>query len=66
DLPEQGNVELKLFNTLGEEVMVILNEQLQAGTHRVNLNAGSLPSGVYVYKLITNSLQFSNKMILLK
>jgi hypothetical protein len=66
DLPEPGNVELKLFNTLGEEVMVILNEQLQAGTHRVNLNAGSLPSGVYVYKLITNSLQFSNKMILLK
>ena len=66
DLPESGLVNLKIFNTIGEEVLTLVNEQLNAGTHSVSFNAENLPSGVYLYKLSTNSQLFSKKMILLK
>ena len=66
DLPESDIVKLNIFNTLGEEVAQIVNEQLQAGTYYYNFNAENLPSGVYIYKLITSNYQSSNKMLLLK
>jgi hypothetical protein len=66
DLPESGNVSLKIFNLLGEEIITLVNEQLEAGSYHYNFNAKNLPSGIYLYKLTTDVRQFSQKMLLLK
>ncbi len=65
-LPESGKVILILFNLLGEEVAVVLNEEKEAGYHQVELNASNLPSGVYFYQIKANYFVETKKMILLK
>jgi hypothetical protein len=65
-LPKSGNVRLIIFNALGKEVDVLVNESQNAGNHTVNWNAGAFSSGVYIYKLESGSFISSRKMILLK
>jgi len=65
-IPARGNVVLKIFNTLGEEVAELVNGTLEAGIHSFNFNASSLPSGLYIYSLQTNEKTISKKMTLLK
>ncbi len=65
------NARLTVFNALGQEVAILVNKQLSAGSYSVTFNASNIPSGVYLYKLTaTNNLSsnFSQtrKMILLK
>ena len=65
-VPENGNVKLSVYNLVGEEVSVLVNERVNAGFYEVSFNASSLPSGTYFYRLQTgNSIQ-TKKMILLK
>ncbi|HEX2984572.1 MAG TPA: T9SS type A sorting domain-containing protein, partial [Ignavibacteriales bacterium] len=66
DLPEDGAVTLKIFNVLGEEVAQLINGGMRRGTHTVMFNAGSLSSGVYLYRLEHNGLTQMKKMILIK
>ncbi|RMD96368.1 MAG: T9SS C-terminal target domain-containing protein [Calditrichaeota bacterium] len=63
-LPEAAFVKLAIYNTLGEQVMVLVNQQQAAGTYRVKFNASGLPSGVYLYKLEAGNFQAKKKMIL--
>ncbi|HEY6436035.1 MAG TPA: T9SS type A sorting domain-containing protein, partial [Ignavibacteriaceae bacterium] len=65
-IPESSNVILKVFNTLGEEVAELVNENLGAGTYNVNFNASNLPSGMYVYTLQSGDQVISKKMTLIK
>ncbi len=51
DMPKEGFVSLKIFNNLGMETVVLLNDVKGAGIHSVAWNAGNLPSGVYFYRL---------------
>jgi len=50
-LPAVSMVSLKVFNTLGEEVATLVNEVRPGGTHTVQWDASSSPSGVYFYRL---------------
>ena len=61
-----GNVSLKIYDILGREVTIIVNEVKQAGNYSVTFNASNLPSGVYLYRLTTGSYIFVRKLILLK
>lgn len=65
-LPEAGNVKLEVFNILGQSVMVLLDENMVAGTHTVLFDAGQLPSGVYLYQCRMNDRLEMKKMILQK
>ena len=70
-LAANANVKLSLFNILGEEVKVLVNENLGAGYHSYNLNAANLSSGVYVYRIEAKAedgrfFTQSRKMTLLK
>ena len=66
-LPVTGNVTLKVFNILGQEVMTLINNQSQtSGLHEVTFNASSLPSGIYLYRLQADGFVDAKKMILLK
>jgi hypothetical protein len=50
-LPVKSEVELIIFNALGEGVMQLTNEEKEAGRYSVEFNATSLPSGIYFYSL---------------
>jgi hypothetical protein len=65
-LPKAGNVRVSIFNALGQEVEVLINESQNAGNHIIDWNASSFPSGVYVYKLESGSFVSNKKMILIK
>jgi hypothetical protein len=55
-----------LFNAIGEEVAIVLNEEKESGYHQVEFNAAILPSGVYFYQLQAGSFVETKKMILMK
>jgi len=65
-IPAEGNVSLKIFNVIGQEVAVLVNENLAAGGYSYKWNARDQASGVYLYKLITDSYSEMKKMVLLK
>ena len=66
-LPVGGNVTLKVFNLLGQEVQTLINNQvIPAGRHQVIFDAANLPSGIYFYRMQTENFAQVKKMILLK
>jgi hypothetical protein len=65
-IPKAGNVTLKVYNTLGQEVATLVNEYKSASTYQVNFNASDLSSGVYVYRLNVDGYSFSKKMMIVK
>ena len=65
-LPQSGFVQLKLFDVLGKEVAILVNNEQNAGNYKVNFNAVGLSSGVYFYTLQSGNFKKSKKMILLK
>ena len=66
DLPERLYVRLSLYNTVGQEVLVCVNEVLNAGSYKFELNAENLTSGVYFYRLSAGDYAEAKKMILVK
>ena len=65
-IPESGNVKLIIYNSVGEEVATLVNEQKSAGSYNVDFNAVSLPSGIYFYQLRTGSFVGTKKMVIMK
>ncbi len=65
-LPVSGVANIKLYNLTGKEVVEILNKPMEAGFHEVRFNFGSLPSGVYYYKIIQNDKSEFKKLLFLK
>ncbi len=66
-LPQKANVTLKIYNILGQEVSVLLNETKNAGSYQINFDGANLASGIYIYRLSTNTgIIASKKMTLLK
>jgi len=63
---EGSLVSLKIYNTLGEKIAVLLDKELTAGAYEVEWNAIDIPSGVYFYKLKTGEYVDTKKMILLR
>lgn len=61
-----SNVSLKVYDVLGTEVAILVNEEKPAGTYEVKFNAAGLSSGIYFYKLQAGSLVETKKMLLLK
>jgi hypothetical protein len=71
-LPSESNVKIAVFNILGEKVAELVNTQMHAGVHTINFDAGSLASGIYIYRIeariLTGQGNFVDlkKMMLLK
>jgi len=65
-LPEKQQVSLGVYNTLGELVIELVNEEREAGSYSAMFDASNLSSGMYVYKLKTSEFAENKKMILLK
>lgn len=65
-LPEAQNVTLKIFNSIGEEVGMLVNSFISAGQHEVTWVAKDLSSGVYLYRLDAGNFAETKKLILQK
>ena len=65
-IPSAGYTTLKVYNVLGKEVATLVNGEKQSGTYEVQFDASKLASGVYFYKLESNGMVQSKKMVILK
>lgn len=65
-MPKESFVKLKVFDLLGREVAVLINDFKEAGKHQVLFNASHLSSGVYLYRLEAGNKVFTNRITLIK
>jgi hypothetical protein len=65
-IPEAGNVEMKVYDILGNEVANLVNEAKAPGNYSAMFDASSLASGIYIYTLRANNFVQTKKMILIK
>ena len=64
--PVDNFVTLKVFDVLGREVALLVNEYKEAGTHSIEFNASELSSGIYMYSIQIGSYIETRKLILQK
>jgi len=65
-MPRGEKVKLVIYDMLGREVKVLVDEFKNSGTYEVSFDASSLSSGVYFYKLETPNFAATKKMLLVK
>lgn len=65
-LPVNSEVLLTVYDALGNELSVLVNEEKSAGQHSVEFNASNLASGLYFYRIQAGNFNQTRKMILLK
>ena len=66
ELPKAEQVELKVYDNLGREVVTLVNEQKPAGSYEIEFNASNLSNGVYFYELRAGDFRDVKKLVLLK
>jgi len=66
NLKEESFVLLKIYDVLGKEVEVLVNENKSAGQHEIFFNAKNITSGIYFYSLSAGNVHDMKKMIVLK
>jgi predicted GH43/DUF377 family glycosyl hydrolase len=65
-LPTSSEIDLSIFNILGEKVVTVVSEKQRAGYHEIEFNGQNLVSGLYLYKIEAGTWQDVKKMVLLK
>ncbi len=65
-VPSKSRVVLKIYDMLGKEISLLVNEEKAAGNYKISFDGSKLASGVYFYKLEAGSYMNVKKMILLK
>jgi hypothetical protein len=63
---EKSNITLEVFNSIGEKVSNLVNEEKEAGSYRIDFDATGFTSGIYYYKLQADNFVQTRKMILLR
>ncbi|MCR4417826.1 MAG: T9SS type A sorting domain-containing protein [Ignavibacteria bacterium] len=66
DLPEMQQVQLKIFNSIGEEIYSENLGVMDRGSYSFKFNANNFSSGVYFYQIVSNKFTSTRKMILIK
>jgi len=66
ELPTSSDVRLSVFDFLGREVSVLVNERREAGNHELIFDGSNLASGVYFYRLAAGEFVQSKRLVLLK
>ncbi len=66
ELPEPRDVRLSVYDMIGREVSVLVNERMDAGVHEVRFDGSGLASGVYLARLIAGGFAQTRKLLLLQ
>jgi hypothetical protein len=65
-VPISGVVTLKVYNSLGQEIATLVNQEQNAGNYNITFDASKLASGVYMYRIQSGDFSLTKKMTLLK
>lgn len=65
-IPEQSNVKIELFNSLGQSVGVLVNGNKSAGYYETGWNAENLPSGIYLISIKAEGMDSKEKFVQVK
>lgn len=65
-IKENSKAIIKIYDVLGKEISILVNESLQPGTYEISWDAVNLPSGIYFYSLQTGKYSETRKMTLTK
>jgi serine protease len=65
-IPQNDNVNLRVYDVLGREVMTLVNEKLSAGYYEFSFDGSALSSGLYFYRMTTGSYTNIKRMVLVK
>ena len=65
-VPQVSQVQIKVFDVLGNEIETLVNEEKPVGTYEITWYAEGLPSGVYFYQIKAGSFVETKKMVLMK
>ncbi|UCE17678.1 MAG: S8 family serine peptidase [Gemmatimonadota bacterium] len=66
DLPKDCEVDLSVYNVLGQKVVTLIGRELVAGHHEITWNAESVPSGVYFSTIKAGEFTATKRMVLMK
>ncbi len=66
DIPKKSFVKLSVYNALGQQMAILVNSSLEAGSITYEWNSENFPSGVYFYKLQSENFSSIKKMMLIK
>ena len=66
DLPKSGQVTVKIYNILGEELATLVSDKLSAGSYSYEWDARELASGIYLYRLHASDYVETRKMVLMR
>ena len=66
EISEESRVKLQVFDVLGNEVKILVDEDQKPGSYSVMFNAGILASGIYFYRLKTPDFTKTKSMVLIK
>ncbi|KAB2843887.1 MAG: T9SS type A sorting domain-containing protein, partial [Melioribacteraceae bacterium] len=61
-----GSVNLTVYDALGNQIKILINNKSLDGYHELNFNASNLPSGIYHYRLKAGEFSQTKKMLLIK
>ena len=65
-LPVKSLVQIKVFDMLGKEITILVDEEKPEGIHEVQFNGEEFASGLYIYKMIVGNFEQTRKMMLIK
>jgi hypothetical protein len=65
-IPKKQNLKISVFNSLGQEINVLVNEVKDAGKYQYIFNGKNLSSGIYFYRLETKDFSETKRMVLVK
>ncbi len=65
-IPEASFVTLKVYNTLGQELLTLVNEEKKPGKYKVEFNGSQFSSGIYFYRFVTADFMAVKKFVLIK
>lgn len=66
DVPLNSFVSIRVYDLVGKEIAILVNENVKAGSYFVEMNGGVLSSGIYFYKMTAGSFSKVMKMVLMK
>ena len=65
-IPQSSEVQIKIFDILGNEIETLLNEEKIPGIYQIEFDGSNIQSGIYFYRIFTGKFTETKKMILMK